>query len=523
MIKPDINKLYRTQLSEKYFKNSYPEYREHLNKKFPDLKWQDKLYLDQHDMTEMPVCPVCGKPVPLISLFQGYRRYCCSACSNKDSVKQQHIQETMLKRYGATHALKIDKFRDKFKNTCIEKFGTDNPTKNKEILKKAQDTTVRLYGAHGSASPILRERAIKAHQQNRLKKQIIPNHIGFTEDGKWIIKCNESCEGCTDHTFAIRSGNYFDRMRLGHILCTKKNPIDHDRISNTYLEQKIHEWLKEASVDFECNNRKIISPKEIDLYIPSKHIGVECNGCFWHSDKNVPIKHQYNKWKLCRDQDIQLLTLWEDWFRNKPEIVKSLILSKLGIYQNKIGARKCIIKEVDSHTAQVFLDANHIQGACRSKIRLGLYKDDELVSLMCFNKRSRLSGSQKMIDEWELVRFCNKLNMSIVGGASKLFKFFIYNYTPKIVVSFASNDISDGGLYRKLGFEEGSVSVSYWYLDGMTRYHRSSFSKDAIIRKGWKDNKEGWTEDDVTKEHGLLKIWDSGTTKWIWKGDQKAN
>ena len=548
--------------TEKYIRLHFPqEYAQIMSLKGD--KFAEKLYRywypDGRD-----TCIVCGKPTKFKSITTGFLGCCSQKCSYQSEQRLAKAKATNLKKYGTENVsqnatIKQKKLKtvtenyggmgfgsksisNKSYSTIQEKYGVQNASQSKEVKQKKLETSTRNYGGLGFDSKTLYKRAQQTTQnrygskyisqtsyykdkvKDTKQQKMLANRdylLGYEENGNWIIKCPHlECNKCSEKRFSCFQQTFHDRLRWNAEVCTKLNPVGSNGTQNTSIELFIQNLLKEYGISYQCNTRDQVK-KELDIYIPAKHIGIECNGIYWHSSRFKLSNHHYDKWKICKDNGIQLLTLWEDWFRNKPEIVKSLVLSKLGIYQNKIGARECIIKEVDSHTAQVFLDTNHIQGACRSKIRLSLYKNDELVSLMCFNKRSRLSGSQKMLEEWELVRFCNKPNMSVIGGASKLFKFFIYNYTPETVVSFASNDISDGGLYRKLGFEEGSVSVSYWYLDGMTRYHRSSFSKDAIIRKGWKDNKEGWTEDEVTNEQGLLKIWDSGTTKWIWKCDQK--
>lgn len=124
-----------------------------------------------------------------------------------------------------------------------------------------------------------------------------------------------------------------------------------------------------------------------------------------------------------------------------------------------------------------------------------------------------------LYDEWILHRFCNKIGYNVPGAASRLMKYFISNYDPKQIISFSSNDISDGRLYKKLGFEYiNTTKSSYWYIKQGTheRFHRSSFTKDAIIKRGWKQDKEGWTELEVMTEHGYLQIYDSGQQKWVW-------
>lgn len=126
---------------------------------------------------------------------------------------------------------------------------------------------------------------------------------------------------------------------------------------------------------------------------------------------------------------------------------------------------------------------------------------------MCFSKSPRSN-------EWELVRFCNKLYTRVIGAAGKLLSYFIDNYNPEIITSFSSNDISDGGLYKTLGFEETGKSSSYWYIEINTfrRYHRSMFSKTMLKKKGL--YKEGYTERELMRELPYYRIQDSGITKW---------
>ena len=81
------------------------------------------------------------------------------------------------------------------------------------------------------------------------------------------------------------------------------------------------------------------------------------------------------------------------------------------------------------------------------------------------------------------------------------------------------NDISDGGLYEKLCFKtDNKITQSYWYIEPNTykRYHRTSFTKQAIVKKGWRDNVDNtWTEKEVMFEKGYYRIYDSGQLKWV--------
>ena len=514
MIKPDISKLYRTQLSEKYFKNKYSEYVDFLKCKYPGLTWQDKLYCDQHNLNEPPKCPTCGKQTKLISLFKGYAIHCCKQCAYKDPERQQKIQNTTYHRYGVRHALQSEKIYEKFEQTCLERYGVDSPTKNQEILQKALDTTISKYGALGSASEIIKQKVSLSRRKNRLKNQIIPNQIGYTEHGLWIMKCTDKskCSEC-DGMYEIDSGTYYDRIQAGNVICTKLNPISHCKIQNTSIERFVKIFLDKNNIEYETNNRTILKGKEIDIYIPSMKIGIECNGVYWHSDKYKSKTYHIDKHKTCEERGVQLIQLWSDWVFNKPEIVKSLLKSKLGICNNTIYARKCILKEVNPKEANKFLEENHIQGKCNSSVKLGLYCGSKLVSLMCFDKKH------------QLVRFCNLRDSRVVGGASKLLKYYIETYKPNTIISYSSNDISNGHLYEKLGFKpSGTIQTAYWYISpDMKRYHRTTFSRQGINSK-WPEYKledHSWTEKSVMDSKGYNRIYDSGLICWILKREDQ--
>jgi hypothetical protein len=111
-------------------------------------------------------------------------------------------------------------------------------------------------------------------------------------------------------------------------------------------------------------------------------------------------------------------------------------------------------------------------------------------------------GRNKMEDGgWNINRFCNKVNYSVIGGASKLLKYFINNYDVKRVISYADRDWSEGNLYEKLGFDKVNESKpDYKYIFEGKRVHKSRFRK----------SKTGISENKLK----ILKIFDCGKIKW---------
>lgn len=334
-----------------------------------------------------------------------------------------------------------------------------------------------------------------------------------TETTWFKVKCQcPGCDKCHEKEFELPSRVYYDRVRDNTEMCSRLLPIKFGANSGTSQEVHIRQLLDKYNIKYETNTKKVLERKELDIYIPSHNIAIECNGIYWHSTRHQVMDYHMNKMLMCREKGIQLLNIWQDWDVNKLDIVNSLILSKLGIYETRLYARRCTIKEVSSKECLEFLDKNHIQGRCHSNIKVGLYYNDELVSVMTFNRNNtRFMG---LTEEWTLSRFCSKLNTQVVGAAGKLLKYFINNYNPTSINSFASNDISDGGLYKKLGFEERNINNSYWYINPHTyqRYHRYTFNKRDLVKSGEDPN---LTEEMIMLNKGYCRIFDSGTTKYV--------
>jgi len=114
--------------------------------------------------------------------------------------------------------------------------------------------------------------------------------------------------------------------------------------------------------------------------------------------------------------------------------------------------------------------------------------------------------------EYELLRFCNKLNTNVIGGASKLFKYFINNYKPVEITTYADRSISQGKLYKILGFElQGKTQPNYYYIIDGIRCHRFNYRKDKLIKQGFDSNK---TEHEIMIEQKIFRIYDSGNLKY---------
>lgn len=443
---------------------------------------------------------------------------------------REKIKNTMINRYGVEFALQNNNFLEKLKNTNIERYGVDSPNKLESFKNNIKYLNFKKYGVDNVMKLDYFKNKIKNVNMERYgfpnysqspKFKIDMKKISFdknsfivNDDNKTLLSFNESeyeinCKIC-GNIFFIQRQLYRVRTKLNDVICLKCNPINN---GVSKLEKEVLIYVKEIYDGVILENFKSFKKYEIDIYLPELNIGFEFNGLYWHSELYKDKNYHLNKKLFFKENNIQLIQIWEDDWLFKKDIVKSMILNKLGKNTNRIYARKCIIKEItDNNIVKDFLNTNHIQGKINSSIKIGLFHKDELVSLMTFGSL-RISVGQKHKDgSYELLRFCNVLSTSVIGGASKLFKYFIRNYAPKKIISYSLNTYSDGDIYRKMQFELISIGCpNYFWCKNNIRYHRFNFRKDKLVKDGYDVNK---TEVDIMYDRKYFRVFDAGSSKY---------
>lgn len=145
----------------------------------------------------------------------------------------------------------------------------------------------------------------------------------------------------------------------------------------------------------------------------------------------------------------------------------------------------------------------HYIGPCKSNINYGAMVNEELMACMSFKRPTRQSSH-----DWELVRMVADPSMRIHGIWSKLMKQFIFEYSPKSIVSFSDNRLFNGKVYEKIGFKyDGDIPPDYYWCKNKRRYHKSGLRKP----KGYPG-----TEVELRESEGYKKIWDLGKKRWVW-------
>lgn len=296
-----------------------------------------------------------------------------------------------------------------------------------------------------------------------------------------------------------------------HIGCSRPTVVKNLRsygveIQPSYVsspEYEIAEFLDGLNVQYDQSNRQLITPLELDFYLPEHNIALEYNGLYWHSTAHKKNDYHRTKSRLCKKEGVQLIHIFEDDWIYRKHIVKNMILSKLGKQNTRIFARKCNVVKQD---CPEFFDSNHIQGRAPSTVTYTLVYDNSIVAAMSF----RLRGGR----EYELNRYATVC--SVVGGASRLLSRFKRDYDScDNIVSFADLSISDGGMYETLGFDLIKENEhDYKYVIGDTRKHKFGYRKNKFKTDPTLLYEEGLSEFGLADLNGIHRIYDAGKLKF---------
>lgn len=416
-------------------------------------------------------------------------RYGVSNPNKLETVKEKK-EQTNISKYGVPYLLQNDDFKTKIHKkateTFIKKYGVDHPWKSKEVRQKYTNTMIEKYEVkHPSLRHLPEE--YKNLDYNKLRNFIDQNGYSMNSLLDYL-----GC--CKSKLYQIL--NYYNLM-----------PESRNLVENSMVL-----FVSSCGVYVDRNIRSIISPMELDIYIPIKKIAIELNGIYWHTESNGKNRNYHlNKTIKCEEQNIKLLHFWDNEWITKQPLCESIIQNNLGL-TTKIPARKTTIKIIDKKQTKEFLNANHIQGYRFSHIDLGLFYQNKLISVMTFAK-SRYNKKY----EWEIIRLCNKIGLSIIGGPSKLFSYFVKNYHPNSVITYSERRLFTGKVYEKMGFNfSGYSKPNYFYtkdyikLESRLKYQKHKLSNILDI---FDPNLTEWENMQI---NGWDRIWDCGNSIWIW-------
>lgn len=508
----DKGKLIPTRTTEKYLRNH--NLYDFVTSYYADSKsLSESIYRICFDIDVRPTCKVCGGEVSYT--IGNFSTFCSKKCVNSDPEVLQKNKEGVSRSLKEAYKERGESIKKKRTTTLKKKYNIEDnitsPFSIKEIQEKAKEKIVEHYGVDN----VFRLAEFHTNRDDWQKKSVeyqktrgydieyVKNEIGDYE----ILVHN----GCNKHgdivvPLSVFNNRTRDDRKDYTVLCLDCNPL---RSQTTSIENVIKIIFDRLNVKYIQHDRTEIKPYELDFYIPEHKIAIECNGIFWHSGEKNKNSH-YNKYNYCKNKGIQLITFWEDTILNKTEIVESYIKTLLGLNE-RVFARNCVVREVSSKESNDFINKNHLQGSVNASIRIGLYYNDELVHIMTFGKLRKCIGTKSVDGEYELYRMCSKQGITVVGGASKILKYFINKYNPTKTITYSSNDIGNGDVYLKLGFSfVKETGPGFCYINSRTTERKNRF----VLRKDRIDDGSGRSADKILESLNWLKCYDSGNKKF---------
>lgn len=271
------------------------------------------------------------------------------------------------------------------------------------------------------------------------------------------------------------------------------------------------------------NDREIIAPHEVDVWLPERRLGIEYNGLHWHGEVVNGAAARTKHWRkhvAARAADIQLIQVFEDeWVHDRDKVV-AVLRARLGHNERRLGARECVVAEVKADEAQAFLDRHHLRGYGAGGTHLGLRLGDELLAMVTVRPpaASRVPDGYSKAETLDITRFCVAGGVTVSGGFSRLLAGITKRFSGvRCVVTYSDNRWSEGGLYEAVGFRrdrESGPSYSY-HRRGTQGPRRPRFQyRLKNIKRMWPD--ETGTEWEIMRRHGWDRTWDCGTTRWVW-------
>lgn len=501
-----------------------------LNKKSHYSRNQDVLKLK---------CKLCSteKEIKSISNFEKKTLsknipYVCEGCENKKAEIRRLEQEREMQEHSSNtvylpstifnkeptqtildkienidttwHILEYNGTRTKSKVMC-RKCGFKKDTKIFNIFTEKGRNCLNCFKMKQKDSVDDKILSICNEFNLTVMMESIDSKIYETIDTPMRFSCN-NCSRVIEKSWAEITGLYYI------LNCPSCKPKSKKQNS---IEDFIRTILPN-SMTLQTNDRGVISPLELDFYIPEINLAIEFGGNIWHSSKFIDrTTYHEEKTDRCYEKGIQLLTIFEDEWDDKQEVCKSIIKNKILGSENKVYARDCEVFQLeDSDNIRCFFNENHIQGATKQiQVCYGLFHKNELVQVMSF-----VETRQSQHEDYELNRLCSRKDHIIIGGASKLLKQFLKSHRGKSICSFADRRFSEGKVYERIGFNEKyRIRPRYTYVGAQTnwkRKHRFGFNKKKLVEK-YGSQYQHMSEKEITESLGLFRLYDCGSIKYV--------
>ena len=502
----------------------------------------EKIFAFLNNLCEAPKC-VCGNRVK-ISSNQKIQKFCSAKCSATSESTKTKRASTNLKLYGGGAPMCDRGILKKTQETNIEKYGTPSSWASGAVRTKAALTNLERYGIENPAKArSVRDKISQTQQahtdEQRAEKQIRTIQTNLEKYGVERAVLTQGTkeklskaiiDGWAERHLETYLQHVYEKNEVLPLFDTwvgqdRKYSWKHEVCGKTFekivrgdrgilcpycrrkskVQQKVEDFVEETGLHYIVEDRTELKPFELDILIPEKKVAIEVNGIWWHHENSTqrPLL-----WKTDNYAGL-LLHFWDFEIDERPEIVRTMIRSKLGQLP-RVFARKTKVVEIGATLAKAFFEKHHLQGHASASVYLGLEYNGELISLASFGKPRFKS---KAGHTWELIRFASA-EVAVVGGLSKLLSRFSQGREGQMLLTFADRRFSTGNAYIKTNFKFiGKTAPNYFYFKGGQRLPRWRAMKHKLIHIV-KDYDKNMSERELMFRDGWRKCSDSGNLKF---------
>ena len=424
---------------------------------------------------------------------------------NVGNAFRDKMRSTMLERYGAAHPAHVQEIWDRKQKTVLERYGSEYLFQTEKFKADVKRYNLDVYGVEfNSQVPHFKFKSAQGKisaRKNRLATYLRDNGYDLLEAYEGNRMSDAEGKHIAWRTYNIRHkcGNVFVDDVFMTPRCPKCYPLNKSVQEIAYAD-----YIRSLGFEVLSGDRNVIKPFELDMYLPKEKIAFEYNGVFYHRLKKDCVK----KTDLAQEAGVKVYHIWE--FQNV-EIVKSRICSVLGIYQERIDARKTKFEVISSAEGRAFCLANHLQGEAKSFLYCGLKRNNELLAVVCFRT---LRG---LID---IARFCVKKHTLIRGGFSKLLKNSLPLLPPGDIQTYADRDWTpawEDSVYVKAGFSfehDAGPMLSFYAKKERRWYPRQNYQLHKIKDLVAKHRGQGLSAEKMLEKADIMAIWNSGNFRF---------
>jgi len=264
---------------------------------------------------------------------------------------------------------------------------------------------------------------------------------------------------------------------------------------------EVFDFVKTLVADAVSSDRTVISPKELDIWIPSKKLGIEYNGLYWHSTAVLKdTKYHQKKQDDCSAAGINLLSVYEDEWRDKRLIVEGMIRHRLGMSVKTWDARKLDVVSLSLTESRDFFNANHLEGHVSSSVVFGLRDkaSGQVVAAMSL----RRPFHKKYRGQLEVGRCCTLVGHSVRGWLGRLTseaRKHARSLGVTSLMTYVDSRVGPGSGYAAAGWSvvNRGKSPRFWWTDFENRFNRFKYRADKS---------KGLTQEQVAAAAGVVTI-----------------